>query len=303
MAGISFFIPAYNCGGTLEEAVRSVRETNFNAGDELIIVNDFSPDNTEDVINRLKREYPDIIHINHSQNKGGGAARNTAIENSKNELLFCLDADNILEKNSIEPLKKHLLANQADIASFKEMRYFNAVNRYDTQYIWRFLPNTSLADFMADHKNPGSSGNYLFTKKSWLRAGGYPEFAGALDTWGFCFRQLVTGSKLVSLKGSYYFHRYGDNSYYIRDMQTQNMSSVAMKIILPSINLFTPEDIVYMTSEKASLTWFDNFDKHPIRLAGHPIGSKSLYIDMSRRITIYKLMCKAFYRLKKTINR
>ncbi|MGZ3757418.1 MAG: glycosyltransferase family 2 protein [Mucilaginibacter sp.] len=303
MAGISFFIPAYNCGATLEEAVRSIRKTNFNTDDELIIVNDFSRDNTEEIINKLKKEYPDIIHICHTQNKGGGAARNTAIENSKNDLLFCLDADNILEANSISPLKRELINKHADVASFMEMRYFNTANHNDIQYIWRFLRNTSLADFMADHKNPGSSGNYLFTKKSWLRAGGYPEFAGALDTWGFCFRQLATGSKLVALKGSYYFHRYGDNSYYIRDMQSQNMSSVAMKIILPSINLFDQDDIAYMTNEKTSLTWFDELDKHPIKLAGQPIGSKSLHINMNRRFSVRRLMHKASYRLKKIFSR
>ena len=43
---ISFFIPAYNCAKTVTESVISILETNFQEGDELIVVNDCATDNT-----------------------------------------------------------------------------------------------------------------------------------------------------------------------------------------------------------------------------------------------------------------
>lgn len=254
-------------------------ETNFAEGDELIIVDDCSADGTVSVIRELKNKYPAIKIITHAYNKGGGAARNTAIENASNDLLFCLDSDNVLEENSIPVLKKLLLDTGADISSFEEMRYFNTQDKTETKYTWRFLPVTTLSDFMADNKNPGSSGNYLFTKDSWLSAKRYPEFAGALDTWGFCFKQLAAGCKLVSAPGSYYFHRYGTASYYIRDMNARNMSIAALQIVLSSHHLIDPEDLDYMMSEKHRLNWFENLDTRPIRIAGHETGNRATNIN------------------------
>src|ERR1700731_2316616 len=115
MRNISFFIPAYNCSKTIAESVDSIMETNFTDGDELIIVNDCSNDNTLEVLRELKEKYPAIVIIEHSRNKGGAAARNTAVENAKHELLFCLDADNVLVPLSIAPLKKYLIDNKADV--------------------------------------------------------------------------------------------------------------------------------------------------------------------------------------------
>ncbi|MES2377390.1 MAG: glycosyltransferase family 2 protein [Bacteroidota bacterium] len=298
MPNISFFIPAYNCAETIAESVASIMETNFKIGDELIIVNDCSSDNTAEVLLNIKDKYPVIQTLIHKRNKGGGAARNTAIESATNDLLFCLDSDNILEKNSIKPLKSHLLNSDADIASFQEMRYFSSDNKHDTQYIWHFPPVVSMADFMADHKNPGSSGNYLFTKKSWREAEGYPEFAGSLDTWGFCFRQLAAGSKLVTLPGSYYFHRYGGDSYYIRDMNSRNMSLAALQIILPYYHIFHPEDFNYIMSNENRMNWFENFDSRPIRILGGQVGLKSISVNAAQPKPNAGLAKKIYYRLR-----
>ncbi|MBC7401140.1 MAG: glycosyltransferase, partial [Mucilaginibacter sp.] len=73
MNNISFFIPAYNCSDTITESVDSIMETNFMPGDELIIANDCSTDNTVDVLSILKIKYPVINILTHKRNKGGAA--------------------------------------------------------------------------------------------------------------------------------------------------------------------------------------------------------------------------------------
>src|ERR1700753_4278088 len=135
MPKISFFIPAYNCSKTIAEAVGSILETNFTDGDELIIVNDCSTDDTYETLSHLKTKYPVINVITHHRNKGGAAARNTAVENAGHELLFCLDADNVLTPSSIAPLKKYLTDNNADVASFQYQHFFNA-DKSSPVYIW-----------------------------------------------------------------------------------------------------------------------------------------------------------------------
>ena len=269
---ISFFVPAFNCAKTIEESVDSIMETNFEPGDELIIVNDSSTDDTASTLARLKEKYPHISTFTSKRNKGGAATRNICIENAKHSLLFCLDSDNILEQNSVKPLKNKLSQDGADIAVFEKVRFFNGADKHDTKLTWQLLPVTTLSGYMADTNNPGSSGNYLFTKKSWEKCGGYPEYAGALDTWGFGFMQLANGCKMVSLPNSYYFHRFGTESYYIRDSNARNMSLAALQIILPYRYLIAKADFNYIMSRRYRYIWFDNIKSRPIRMLEENIG-------------------------------
>ena len=272
MPDISFFIPAYNCAVTVAESVDSIMQTNFSVGDELVIVNDCSTDNTAAVLDGLKAKYPHINVITHKHNRGGGAARNTAIENSKNELLFCLDSDNVLEKDSIAKLKAYLVANNADVVAFQHLHYFSeSTNKIDT--VWTVNEGVfSRQDLFSKSFSPGGGGNYLFTKKSWLKAGGYPEYAGALDTWGFGLRQLMSGSKMMVLKDSYYFHRLIENSYYLRDAwsRRRSVSVRALQLVIPYLDYFDKKDIDYLFSKKGRYVWFEDMEKRPIKVLDEP---------------------------------
>lgn len=271
-APVSFFIPAYNCGKTLEESVLSILEGNFFMGDEIIIVNDGSTDGTESLIDKLAAQYPVIKKINHSVNRGGGAARNTAVKNARHELLFCLDSDNIILSGSIKKLQDFLLNTAADAASFGEVHYFFKFRNH-VSHKWIYKAETTLADCLCSHIVPGCSGNYMFTKASWRRAGGYPESAGALDTWGFGFRQLAAKSKMVSHNGSYYLHRAGYESYWVKDAKLGRISQIALEILEPYFDLLVDEDVAYIKSPGASRSWFDHLPEHPIRLKSGMIGS------------------------------
>jgi len=195
---ISFVIPAYNCADTLEESVESIFNGNFEDGDEVIIVNDASTDNTESVIDKLKSKHPLIVTINNSENKGCPASRNVGIRATKNSLIFNLDSDNILVHNSIPKLKKYLIEQAAEVAAFGEYHYF-IDNTAKITHKWICKPGTmSLADFLSGHINPGPGGNFLYTKKSWDKIGGYWEYGSGLhEAWGFTLKQLANGAKFV----------------------------------------------------------------------------------------------------------
>ena len=261
---ISFFIPAYNCEETIEESVDSILKGNFEQGDELIIVNDCSTDNTEGILERLKIKYPFIKIFRHETNKGGGAARNTAVQNARHPLLFCLDSDNILVPGSIPKLKEFLVNSGADVAAFQEIHFFegcqeNIINK------WIYQDQITLADFFSRHDVPGASGNYLFTKESWVRGGGYSESSGALDTHTFGFRQLATGSKMLTLPNTYYCHRQGIESYLVRFSKSNNWSLILTDIIAPFAHLIADADWQYMCGEGKD-NWYGNINQRPISL-------------------------------------
>ncbi len=279
---ISFFMPAYNCAGTVQKSVESIMEGNFSQGDELIIVNDGSTDNTETVLQEFKAKYPEIKILKHTRNKGGGAARNTAIENCQHPLLFCLDSDNILTPGSITRLKAYLLDSGADVAAFQALHYFRD-DKSKVTHKWVFKPGViTLADCLAG-STPGASGNYMFTRKSWMRAGGYPEFAGALDAWGFGFRQLVTGSKMMVMPDSYYYHRYGYESYWIREAKKGQISLTALQIMLPFLDLLEQKDVDYIMSPEGQDIWFDNLRKRPLKVKNSDYGISGKIIHQRKK--------------------
>jgi len=278
---VSFIMPAYNCEATISESIMSIINGNFVAGDEIIVTDDFSTDNTASILDSLKQKYPFIKILNHILNRGGAAARNTAVAHSRNPLIFCLDSDNILVEGCIEPLKKHLVEQSADAASFQELHYFNG-SITNVTHKWVFKQGiTTLADCLAGFVVPIASGNYLFTKESWLRAGGYPEFAGALDAWGFGVRKLATGSKMVVLPDSFYYHRYGHESYWTRDYKKGKTSLIALQILIPYLDLFKDSDINFIVGRKGRHVWFEQRDKRPLRLKTGTEGSAGYVVNLS----------------------
>ncbi|CAH2031076.1 glycosyltransferase family 2 protein [Trichlorobacter ammonificans] len=278
---ISYIIPAYNCAETIIESIDSIIDGNVSDGDEIVIVNDCSTDNTAETINELNLKYSYIKVLHHVRNKGGAAARNTAVENCTNDIVFCLDSDNILAPHSVKALREHLLLSGADIAAFEELHYFNTVKECVT-HKWKFRNGLiTLEDCLAGPITPGASGNYLYTKESWRKAGGYPEFAGALDAWGFGFRQLATGSRMTVMPESFYYHRYGHDSYWMRDARKGMMSLTALQILIPFIDLIDENDVDYIMSREGRYNWFSRMKERNIRLKSGAIGNVGTVINQS----------------------
>ncbi|PKP56398.1 MAG: hypothetical protein CVT88_10230 [Candidatus Altiarchaeales archaeon HGW-Altiarchaeales-1] len=233
---------------------------------------------------------------NHKWNKGGAAARNTAVETAQNSILFCLDSDNLLVPGSIHKLKAYMLNSGADIAAFQELHYFKE-NKGKITHKWIFREGSiTWADCLSGSITPVASGNYMFTKESWVRSGGYPEFAGALDAWGFGFRQLATGSKMVVMPNSFYFHRYGHESYWVRENKKDKTSLLALQILIPFLNLINNKDVDYIMSSKGRNVWFSNMKNHPIRLKSGEIGKHGKIVHLDENLfrntqpNIFRLM-------------
>ncbi|KKS56015.1 MAG: Glycosyl transferase family 2 [Candidatus Magasanikbacteria bacterium GW2011_GWA2_42_32] len=275
---ISFIIPAYNCADTIVESIESIFNGNFEDGDEVIIVNDASTDRTLQIINGLQKKYPIIKTTSHNINKGSAAAgRNTGIDCSRNNLIFCLDSDNVLAPGAVPVLKKYLLEQNADVATFGEIHFFKTDIKKIT-HNWAYKDKQiELKDALAGYKWPGPSGNYLFTKRSWLNAGRYNEsIGGAYDSWAFGIKQLVAGSKMVTMKNSFYYHRAGHESAFTRDKDKIKPSLIALSVLINFLDLIEDEDVDYVMSKEYRYSWFDDLEKRPIRLKNSAIGINGL---------------------------
>jgi len=263
---VSYIMPAYNCERTVAESVESIVAGNWEDNDELVIVDDGSTDRTPSVLQEVAARSPRITVLTHTRNKGGGAARNTAVEHAKHPLILCLDSDNLLAPGSTAPLCDFLVGSGADVAAFEEIRYFKHSPREITHKWVLTAGRVGLADYLGDYKVPGSSGNYLFTKESWARAGGYPEFAGALDTWGFGLRQVATGSKMMVQSGSFYLHCTGGEGYWLRQERQGNTNLLALQVMIPFLHLIEDRDVDYVMSRAGRQSWLNNLKRRPLHV-------------------------------------
>lgn len=299
---VSFIMPAYNCASTIAGSIESIYRGNYEHGDELVVVNDHSTDTTAKVLESLQAAYPQLIVLNHDRNRGGAAARNTAVAAARNATLFCLDADNILAPGSIEKLKQFLIDNHADVTAFGELHYFTK-DLANITHKWIFRQGIiTFADYLSGHVVPGASGNYMFTRESWLRAGGYPEFAGALDAWGFGLRQVATGSKMMAMSDSYYYHRYGHESYWIRESKVKGkLSLTALQILIPYLDLIKKHDVDYIMSRNGRYRWFDDLDVRPLRPASGGNGRSGMVVNMKGQVISQCTVSSRIFRMIRTL--
>ena len=111
---LSIIVPVYNVEKYLKRCLESILENTF--GDyELIIINDGSKDNSEQVILDIKEKYNDkqdkIIYIK-KENSGVSDTRNLGIEKAAGDYITFIDSDDYIQKDMLEQLMKKL--NEAD---------------------------------------------------------------------------------------------------------------------------------------------------------------------------------------------
>lgn len=89
---VSIIIPCYNGGDTISRAIESIFNQTYQDF-EIIVINDSSTDNSEEVALRYQKKDKRIRYIKHDFNRGASAARNTGIKNSLGKFIAFLDAD------------------------------------------------------------------------------------------------------------------------------------------------------------------------------------------------------------------
>ena len=84
----SVVIPIYNVEKYLEETIESIinQSIGFEENIQIILVNDGSPDNSEEICLKYKEMYPDNILYKKKENGGVSSARNTGLKKVSGEL-------------------------------------------------------------------------------------------------------------------------------------------------------------------------------------------------------------------------
>lgn len=114
---ISIISPVYNRGQYILRFIRSIQNQFFN-DIEIIFIDDFSNDNTLNIINNCQKEDERIILIKHKRNKGTLISRNNGAFISTGEYLIFPDPDDILANDILNYSYTKAKNNNYDIIKF-----------------------------------------------------------------------------------------------------------------------------------------------------------------------------------------
>lgn len=118
MPKISVIIPVYNTEKYIEKCLNSLEEQIMNDF-EIIIVNDGSTDNSEEVIKKYIKEHKNLKIIYLKKENGGlASARNFGVEKASGKYIAFLDSDDYLDKDIFSSLEKYM-DKDIDLIKFK----------------------------------------------------------------------------------------------------------------------------------------------------------------------------------------
>ncbi len=116
---ISVLIPIYGVEKFIERSLRSIFSQSKTSGVEFILVNDCTKDNSMEIARALIAEFTtlDVKIIEHKENGGIAAARQTLLDNACGKYTIYIDSDDWCEPNMLEDMYNCALENNADIVS------------------------------------------------------------------------------------------------------------------------------------------------------------------------------------------
>ena len=119
---LSVIIPVYNTEKYIEKCLDSIANQTLKDL-EIVIVNDGSKDNSENVIKQWVEKNKDI-NVKYLKKENGGLsdARNFGVENASGEYISFVDSDDYLEKDLYKNLEQYMYQD-VDLIKFKMSTY------------------------------------------------------------------------------------------------------------------------------------------------------------------------------------
>ena len=111
---ISVVVPVFNAEKYLSGCLESLKNQTFR-NFEVLLVDDCSTDKSREICEKYVAEDSRFKLFIHRENRGPGAARNTALDVASGETVFFLDADDLLPATALGVLYAKYSQNLADI--------------------------------------------------------------------------------------------------------------------------------------------------------------------------------------------
>lgn len=193
---VSILIPCYNAAPYVEAAVQSALDQTW-PNKEIVVVNDGSTDCSGEILERLRGRGVTVIH---QQNLGQSAAANRAFRESKGEYVKFLDADDLLETNTVELQMQRLDGSETIVASCEWGRFYHdntSTFQLNPQSTWRDMEATDwLVEAWHDARPMMQCALWLIPRSVLNASGGWDERLSLINDFEFFSRVLCHSSEV-----------------------------------------------------------------------------------------------------------
>lgn len=211
----SVVIPARNEAGNIEAAV--LRTPEMGAGTEIIFIEGHSTDDTWEVIQRVKAQYPHRrIQALQQQSKGKGGAVREAFAAATGDLLFILDADLTMPPEELPKFYHLACAGMADFVNGvrlvypmedQAMRFFNMLGNKFFSLAFTWLLGQPIKDTLC--------GTKVLFRRDYERLARQRAYFGDFDPFGdfdLLFGAAKLNLRILDLPIRYRARTYGETN-------------------------------------------------------------------------------------------
>jgi glycosyltransferase involved in cell wall biosynthesis len=138
-------MPAYNAGATIEKVFARIPDAAKRRIARYVVVNDGSTDDTDQALDRLQADFPDLVALRHDINKGYGAAEKTLLNyavSEKADIAILLHADGQYSPEKIPDLLAPFDENRVDMVQGSRMLDGGAIK--GGMPLYKFMANKFL---------------------------------------------------------------------------------------------------------------------------------------------------------------
>lgn len=249
---VSVIIPSYNKALFLRESVESAIKQDYK-NLEIIIVNDGSTDNTNEVARTLINEYPQCnIKLLEKANGGISDARNYAIERASGRIIMCLDGDDIalptFVSQGVSAMRDFganmICCNVQTFGAESKEWIPEQVERYGLRY------NNNIPTLV------------LYDKALWQKTGGYKKAFAFDEDWEFFINCSRHDLKLKKLDQKLFHYRVTTDGLaheYIKDNWPRGVSLM----ITSNDDLYPVETVLWAHEQLKHVSdkWRERFER------------------------------------------
>lgn len=226
---VSVIVPCYKQADYLPETLDSVLAQTYSNW-ECVIVNDGSPDNTDQVVERYLTRDSRFKYI-WQRNQGLASARNAGIKSSCGEYCLPLDADDLIAPSYLEKAVEAFIKNENTKLVYCKADKFGLINEP-----W-FLGDYSFERLIWDNCIFCTA---MFKRSDFLRTGGYNvNMIHGLEDWDF-YLSLLNKDDIVYCLDDVLFHYRIKETSMITDLSKQHRNEMMIQICKNHDEIYAP---------------------------------------------------------------
>lgn len=201
---VSVIIPAFNAERYIGQALESVGSQTYRNW-EIIVVNDGGTDGTSRIVTEFAQRTPQPVRLlEHEQNSGLSAARNTAMRAARGEFIAFLDADDYWLPDHLESVCAVMASGRGDLAYAEGIVFRDLPSgKIELLPIGTIEVTNPAADlFRRGYINPSGA---AITRQLMEKVGNFgPKLVEDLDYW---IRAAALGFQIAATGKQTYYYR------------------------------------------------------------------------------------------------